>query len=125
MPNPASLWHATNSGQEIRTFASHWPVLNVSNVHAKLGFDAFRRLDRATLLVQCEVQNVKRQPAVWAPGVAPNWEQTLRTIYQVRCNLFHGEKPEQATRDRGLVYAADRIPHHFLAETGCLDWYDL
>jgi hypothetical protein len=49
----------------------------------------------------------------------------LRTIYQVRCNLFHGEKSPQNLRDRDLVVAADRILAHFLTATGCFDWYDL
>lgn len=109
---------------EIDAFAAHWPVLNVAHVRAALGYDAFRRYDRATLLAECDAHDVKRQPANWVPGTGPSWEQLLRTLYQVRCNLFHGEKSEQAARDRDLVFASDRILHQLLAGTGCLGWFD-
>jgi hypothetical protein len=111
--------------KEVSAFAAHWPVLNVANVRAKLGYDAFRRYDRAALIAECDAKNVKRQPADWVPGTTPRWDQVLRTIYQVRCNLFHGEKSEQAVRDRDLVFASDRILRQLLAETGCLGWHDL
>jgi hypothetical protein len=47
---------------EVDAFSAKWPVLNVAHVRAKLGFDAFRRYDRAALLVECDAQQVKRQP---------------------------------------------------------------
>lgn len=109
---------------EVDAFAAHWPVLNVANVRAILGYDAFRRYDRKTLLAACDARGVKRQPANWVPGISPNWEQLLRTLYQVRCNLFHGEKSEQAARDRDLIFASDRILHLLLTGTGCLNWHD-
>ncbi|WP_112311855.1 hypothetical protein [Pseudogemmobacter bohemicus] len=82
-------------------------MLNVRSVRAKLGFGAFRQYDRAALLALCAAENVKQQPAVWIAGGHPSWEQLLRTIYQVRCNLFHGEKSPQSFRDRYLVFASD------------------
>lgn len=106
-------------------FAALWPVLNVRSVRAKLGYDAFWQHDRAELLALCAAANVKQQPVGWVNGDQPSWEQLLRTIYQVRCNLFHGEKSPQAFRDRDLVFASDRILAHFIAATGCFDWYDL
>lgn len=111
--------------EKVDSFSAKWPVLNVAHVRAKLGFDAFRRYDRAALLVECDAQQVKRQPLGWVAGATPSWEQLLRTIYQVRCNLFHGEKSEQAARDRDLVFAANQILKLYLAETGCLEWCDV
>jgi hypothetical protein len=111
--------------REVDAFAAHWPVLNVAHVRATLGYDAFRRYDRAALLAICDAQAVKRQPANWVPGTPPSWEQLLRTLYQVRCNLFHGEKSEEAARDRDLVFASDRILRQLLAGTGCLGWTDI
>jgi hypothetical protein len=110
--------------QAIKAFAELWPVLNVSQVRAKLGYDAFRRYDRAALIKECDIHNVKRQPATWVTGTAPNWEKVLRTIYQVRCNFFHGEKSMHNDRDRDLVLASDRVLSLLLAETGCLGWHD-
>ncbi len=111
--------------QMVTEFTALWPVLNVRSVRAKLGYDAFRQHDRAALLALCAAENVKQQPADWVAGGHPNWEQLLRTIYQVRCNLFHGEKSPQNFRDRDLVFASDRILARFIAATGCFDWYDL
>lgn len=111
--------------QMVTEFTDFWPVLNVRSVRAKLGFDAFHRHDRAALMALCAAENVKQQPAVWVAGGHPSWEQLLRTIYQVRCNLFHGEKSPQNLRDRDLVFASDRILARFILATGCFDWYDL
>lgn len=111
--------------QMVTEFTALWPVLNVRSVRSKLGYDAFRQHDRATLLAVCAAENVKQQPLGWAAGADPNWEQVLRTIYQVRCNLFHGEKSPQSFRDRDLVFAADLILARFIVRTGCFDWYDL
>ena len=111
--------------QMVTEFTALWPVLNVRSVRAKLGYDAFRQHDRAALLALCAAENVKQQPAGWVAGGQPSWEQLLRTIYQVRCNLFHGEKSPQSFRDRDLVFASDRILARFIAATGCFDWYDL
>lgn len=114
-----------NFRQMVLDFTALWPVLNVRSVRAKLGYDAFRLYDRSALLTRCAAENVKQQPPEWTEGTDPSWEQMLRTIYQVRCNLFHGEKSPQSFRDRDLVLAADRILAHFIETTSCFDWYDL
>lgn len=110
--------------QTVTEFTALWPVLNVRSVRAKLGYDAFRMYDRAALLARCAAENVKQQPAGWVAGGHPSWEHLLRTIYQVRCNLFHGEKSPQNFRDHDLVFASDRILARFIAATGCFDWWD-
>ena len=108
----------------VSDFAAMWPVLNVRNVRKKLGRDAFWRLQRDDLTAACEAANVKRQPSAWSAGDTPSWEQLLRTIYQVRCNLFHGEKSPQNLRDRQLILKSDRILRAFIAETGCFEWHE-
>jgi hypothetical protein len=107
----------------VSDFAAMWPVLNVRDVRKKLGRDAFWRHQRDELIAACEAANVKRQPAVWTDGDSPSWEQLLRTIYQVRCNLFHGEKSPQNLRDRQLILKSDRILRAFIAETDCFEWH--
>lgn len=106
----------------VSEFAAMWPVLNVSDVRKKLGRDAFWRLERDALIAACNAAGVKRQPSTWTVGDTPSWEQLLRTLYQVRCNLFHGGKSPQNVRDHDLVLKSDRILRTFLAETRCLEW---
>ncbi len=108
----------------VSDFATMWPVLNVRDVHRKLGRDAFWRLQRDDFAAACEAANVKRQPTVWTAGDTASWEQLLRTIYQVRCNMFHGEKSPQNVRDRPLILKSDRILRMFLAETDCFEWHE-
>ena len=71
----------------VTQFAAMWPVLNVRDVRKKLGRDAFWRMSPDELATACAAVNVKRQPKDWTPGDSPNWEQLIRTIYLVRCNL--------------------------------------
>jgi hypothetical protein len=53
----------------------------------------------------------------------PDWAQVLRTVYQVRCNLFHGEKSPQNGRDYNLVVTSDRLLRAFVVDSGCFGWY--
>ncbi len=108
----------------VEEFVALWPVLNVHDVRAKLGFDAFRRHDRNALLAACFAANVMQQPIGRAPGAALNWELLLRTIYHVRCNFFHGEKSPRNPCDWQLVLHCDRILRLFIANTGCFAWND-
>lgn len=45
-----------------------------------------------------------------------DWPHTLRAIYTVRCNLFHGDKSRTSENDRNLVYKAFRVLATFLRE---------
>ena len=118
------LAHDPNFQRIIGEFTALWPVLNVRSVRVKLGYDAFRQHGRDALLAREDAEKVKRQPADWVAGGIPSWEQVLRTVYQVRCNLFHGEKSPQSARDYELVVASDRILARFIAGTGCFGWHD-
>lgn len=105
-------------------FAELWPVVSVRDLRKKLGRDAFWEMDRATLLDACRREDVRLQPLGWAQGEMPTWPQVLRTIYQIRCNLFHGAKSPQQTRDRDLVRHADRVLRGYINGTSCLEWHD-
>lgn len=111
--------------EAVTAFAAMWPVLNAKSVRAKLGYAAFNHHDRPALLALCAANNVRQQPRRWMARSVPSWEQLLRAIYQVRCNLFHGEKSPQAFRDDELVTGSDKILARFIAGTGCFDWHDL
>jgi hypothetical protein len=110
--------------RRVLTFSEMWPVVNVRDLRKKLGYDAFHRCSRQELLRECAREDVKFQPVAWTNGGIPTWPQLLRTIYAIRCNMFHGSKSPQNSRDRDLVRHSDRILKIFIEQTGCFDWYD-
>jgi len=103
-------------------FSSMWPVLSVRDVLAKLGNDAFQRLGREELLERCRTKKVTRRPEDWIEGNDPSWPQLLWTIYQVRCNLFHGSKSPHNDYNVRLVDLADCVLRKFIDSTGCFEW---
>jgi hypothetical protein len=105
-------------------FAAMWPVVNVRDARRKLGRDVFWQLERAEFLDECRRNNVQLDPQGWAADQVPTWPQLLRTIYAVRCNLFHGAKSPQNIRDGDLVRHADRIMRAYIEGSRCFDWRD-
>lgn len=118
------LMEMSDFRRRVIAFSELWPVLNVRDVRRKLGRDAFWAQSRDELLDRCRREDVKMQPLGWTDGDVPTWPQLLRTVYCVRCNLFHGAKSPQQARDRELVRHSDRILRMFIERTGCFDWYD-
>jgi hypothetical protein len=118
------LQHQPPFRREIAQFAEHWPVISVRDARRKLGRDAFFRFNRDEFLQECQRNDVRSQPIGWVIGDLPTWPQLLRTVYAVRCNLFHGSKSPQNRRDRDLVRHSDRVLRTFIQESGCLEWHD-
>lgn len=110
--------------RDVLSFAELWPVLSIRDLRKKLGRDAFWQMDRAALLDACRREDVRLQPLGWVEGEMPTWPQVLRTIYQIRCNLFHGAKSPQHIRDRDLVRHADRVLRGYIDGSNCLEWHD-
>lgn len=116
--------HFPDFREKVGKFASMWPVLNVRDVRRKLGRDAFWRFSREELMSEAMREGVKLQPVAWNSGDVPSWPQLLRTVYGVRCNLFHGSKSPENYRDHELVVNCDRILRMFIDRTGCFEWHD-
>lgn len=110
--------------RRVMAFSQLWPVLNVRDVRQKLGRDAFWAQDRDELFDRRRRVGVRMQPVGWTDGDVPTWPQLLRTIYCVRCNLFHGAKSPQHGRDRDLVRRSDRILRMFIERSRCFEWTD-
>ena len=108
----------------VTDFSSLWPVLNLKDVRAKIGYDAFQLFSRDEVLASYPGIDVKRQPADWVAGSRPSWEQLMRVIYEVRCNLFHGQKSPLNSRDDELIGFSDRLLKDYLEGSGCLEWDD-
>ncbi|EJM63694.1 hypothetical protein PMI30_04078 [Pseudomonas sp. GM50] len=116
--------HCPDFQEKVEIFATMWPVLNVRDIRRKLGRDAFWRFSREELMAEVVRENVKLQPVAWSVGDVPTWPHLLRTVYAVRCNLFHGSKSPQNYRDHELVVSCDKILRMFIDRTGCFEWRD-
>jgi len=116
--------HSLDFREQVDSFATMWPVLNVRDVRRKLGRDAFWRYSRQELMEEVLRQGVKLQPVGWNAGDVPTWPQLLRTIYTIRCNLFHGSKSPENYRDHLLVVRSDKILRMFIERSGCFGWND-
>ncbi|MBX3711862.1 MAG: hypothetical protein KF800_07875 [Lysobacter sp.] len=108
----------------VAEIAALLPVLSVRDVRRKLGRDAFSQYERPQLLHEAKCAGVKQQPRDWTSGTKLTWPELLRTIYLVRCNLFHGAKSPRNDRDRNLVHACDKILRLFIERTQCFTWHD-
>ena len=54
-----------------------------------------------------------------------HWPHTLQALYQIRCNLFHGEKGAHMECDREIVDFALRAMLPFLISTvGPHRWWE-
>lgn len=47
-----------------------------------------------------------------------DWPHLLSAIYQVRCNLFHGDKAPHSEIDRVLMHSSLQVPVRLLADGG-------
>jgi hypothetical protein len=105
-------------------FAGRWPVINVRDARRKLGPDVFWIESQEELIERCSAAGVKMQPTDWTEGNEPTWARLLRTVYMVRCNMFHGAKSPLNMRDQRLIRDSDKVLTMFIERSGCFEWND-
>jgi PAS domain S-box-containing protein len=108
----------------IDAFSNLWPILNIRDAVKKLGPQMDWPSNLEQFWSKCDQLGVQRQPQYWASENKASWEQLLRAIYQVRCNLFHGGKSPNNARDRQLILCAERVLRQFIEESACMEWGD-
>ncbi len=81
-------------GDNVRSFAKEWPIRSTAR----------RR---------------PAQPEKWdrTNWERPGWEDLNWCIYQVRCNLFHGNKANYVERDQHLIELAFECLRTFIEES--------
>jgi len=109
-------------------FAKLWPIFNAADVF-KLG----KSRPRAITLVQrpayvsqlLQKKKVRHRPRGWKPGTTtpPRLEDLFDGVYQVRCNLFHGDKVTYADIDRELIEHADLCLRLWIEKSDCYKWH--
>lgn len=101
---------------EVQNFGALWPIFQASHVRRShdiaTGVHA-RGGRRALVDFYCEQHpEAKREPNCHGDhpdGVEPDWLHTLRALYRVRNNLFHGTKSAYDQTDREVVVAAAAV----------------
>ena len=112
--------------ERVDTFHSLWPIFKVRTLKdLEIGGWAESDLSepRSTYRTKCFAEDISHRdyaprcfrdhqlPADLESGGDPDvvptdWSHTLRAIYQVRCNLFHGGKSFAVSRDQEFVRLA-------------------
>jgi len=104
-----------------KAFAVMWPIFNVKDIRRKGLRHQFLGLDRPEYVRQMLSRHVQHQPRGSFDRDRPTWNQTVRSIYQVRCNLLHGEKGD-ASEDYLIVEGAYRILLSFIDRVNLYSW---
>lgn len=100
-------------------FHAMWPVFDMRN--KSCSHEAHTpRLERAKQLREGERGGFRPKQADnpnWLESGFPlNWKNTVQALYQVRCNLFHGDKAATSENDRKIVAAALAVLLPFFRE---------
>lgn len=108
----------------IHEFASWWPIFDVKSIRKIIGVDAmYRHPSRSGFYDAFGAEKkIKRRPLLWTPGHRPRWDDVIWSIYQVRCNLFHGDKASSNLGDVEIVRLAHQV---LLASIEQLELYQL
>ncbi|MGJ5813664.1 hypothetical protein [Paludibaculum fermentans] len=105
-------------------FWSTWPVFNVKDLRRRR-IPMFLGLDRSNLIShyfqhaagsyapRCYRRHLDAEEAI-----PLDWPHTIWAIYQVRCNLFHGDKSPHSETDQVLVHSGLQVLVQFLTHSG-------
>lgn len=120
----AQLMQDSDFQRNVREFSSRWPVVNVRDARRKFGPDVFLISSREEIIRRCEESDIKMQPVGWTNGETPTWAHVIKSIYMIRCNLFHGAKSPSNLHDRRLVRDSEVILTKFIERSDCFNWND-
>jgi hypothetical protein len=109
-----------------RRFAQLWPIFEVKSLRQRgiVQFDTGER--QAALSKYLAAGATRFEPQCWkrhvdaGEQVPLDWPHTLKSLYRVRCNLFHGEKAAHSEMDQRVVSAAFRTLVYFFRIAGYL-----
>jgi hypothetical protein len=107
--------------ERINEFAEWWPIFSVQDVRRYGGPNApyeFQRRDDFYNAHRAD-RRLRRRPDGWVSGRTPRWPDLLAACYQVRCNLFHGDKSIHNQGDREIIKGAERCLSGFI-QASCL-----
>jgi hypothetical protein len=104
-----------------KVFAKMWPIFNVKDIRKKGLRHQFLDLDRPEYIKKLRARHVDHEPRGNFDKEKPSWDQTIRAICKVRCNLLHGEKGD-ASDDYRIVEGAYRTLLNFIKNVDLYNW---
>jgi hypothetical protein len=100
-------------------FLQCWPIFDARDIKLNEAH-LYDEVSREKAISHYFAKGVnKYEPACWKrhkdanKEVPLNWPHTLSALYQLRCNLFHGEKGTDSEMDQKLVHKGFRLLVHF------------
>lgn len=113
--------------EAVKAFAALWPIFNAADVY-KLGDKRphATNMEERPAYVEAlwPMKSIRRRPPRWNPKkpAKPQLKDLFGAIYQVRCNLFHGDKVSYAEIDAQLVDHANTCLRLWLEQSHCYVW---
>lgn len=101
------LEHDSALRRDAEAFQKLWPIFSAKEIRRR-GLLSSRSSNRVETISCLKQRNVSSQPQI-AESYELNLPNTLDALYQVRCNLFHGEKCVSSEADQQIVGAAYRV----------------
>jgi hypothetical protein len=103
-------------------FYNMWPIFRAQTIRHKGALLPYCK-NRSELINFYFRKRIRYfEPQCWCRhekegGKTPlDWPHTLSALYNVRCNLFHGEKAIESEMDQQIVSAAFKVLVHFIKE---------
>lgn len=118
------LWSEDDEFRAVtRTFRQLWPIFRSSDLRRQGIRVSEQRTRDERVIAYLRGGLTNYQPSCWQQhdGVPPtDWRHTFKTIYRVRCNLFHGEKTLNSENDILIVRSAYDVLSNFVRVTGMI-----
>jgi hypothetical protein len=108
-------------------FREMWPIFKAKEIR-RVGILPLNKGDRQDIVRRYLAADLRDyEPNCWTKhrnageSTPLDWQHTLNALYQVRCNLFHGEKDSQSETDGLIVSRAFGVLVHFLHHSNYID----
>lgn len=110
----SELLSAPSFHEDAYHFSALWPIFSVTDVGDLVRQHRPRGAACSELIAfySREAPNARRRPGCHLKHkdrIQLDWPHTLEAIYQVRCNLFHGNKSARELEDREIIKAAGAV----------------
>ena len=111
----------------VKSFHELWPIFKVHKLRRKRLFGQIHSTRTAQIdayLRECDSNDYRPDCFAYhrdrGQPTPADWPHTLNAIYQVRCNLFHGEKSLTTENDRIVVNHALNVLSQFIESSNLL-----